>query len=458
MARAKKSKREWYSASYTTVMLVALVVLMAGGAFGYQRLDHDSEKNQADRAIEEAAERVEVGRKTPGIADSQEFSKAEKLLDEAVEAFEQGNFQRALVRGEGCLVILAGLENRNEGFIRVLSAQGSVHYRRSQRGSWKRLRAHDRLSAGDWVKTASNGAAELFWKDGSVFTLRQSTLIQIRDRNGATNLHSGRLKVRTSTRDSTVTTRGSLLRVSRDSKALVSFDRHSRTGRFVVFAGRLDVTAEDSGETRVITADQQMDLTGGVFSPIRAVPGTPVIAGPANDHAIELGKKDEVKLDWEPVENARRYALKVSANRLFSDTFIDHRRTKTSARVGVRREGQFYWQVAALDARGNPGHWSEVRSFRAIAARPTLPFNDQKPPLLKIVSQNTLGSWVILVGKTESGATVTVNDEPVTVKGNGTFQAIHQVSKAGRSKLRVVATDVWGNRTSDQVEVFVYGV
>ena len=85
-----------------------------------------------------------------------------------------------------------------------------------------------------------------------------------------------------------------------------------------------------------------------------------------------------MRLAWEPVPGAARYAFQVSRNRLFVDNVIDvANRTRTAATLGLRGEGTFLWRVAAFGADGAQGPWSEPRRFRVRLRAPAPASSDK---------------------------------------------------------------------------------
>ena len=62
---------------------------------------------------------------------------------------------------------------------------------------------------------------------------------------------------------------------------------------------------------------------------------------------------------------------------------------------------------------------------------------------------------MIVNGRTEPGATVKINDEPVSVQVDGSFNKTVQMSQAGFAFIRVVATDAWDNPTEVKRRVYI---
>ncbi len=459
----KQKDRGWYSVSVTSVRrlmtLVGLIVAIVAAVLAYDRWMIYTLEDRALAAIEDATAIAEQLRASDRFDQIYRDHKAAwDQLEEARQAFEDKNFESALEKGKSCVNLLRSiLASLSQGSIRVMSVQGNVEFRRGDRGNWSRLRPHDTLDAGDWVKTATDGTAQLKIGDGSVFTLRQSTMVHLNETE-ATDLAFGRVELNTSDQSSTVSTPKSTATVRSDSEALVSFDRDKGAGRFAAFEGSLQVESKAGGQAVEVGAMQQIEQFGDQFSDLRDLPFAPVPLGPTNDRAFDLDTDKEVVLSWQPVDRAREYALQISTTRLFAASLIDDVRTKTSARLGIQGEGNFYWQVAALDAQGTTGPWSEARAFRVASLSTIGEVNDRVPPALEIVDTETLGNLVIINGKTESGATVTINGEAVVLRPDGSFSKTIQMMQAGWSMLEIVATDAWNNESIQRTQVFIDAV
>ena len=83
---------------------------------------------------------------------------------------------------------------------------------------------------------------------------------------------------------------------------------------------------------------------------------------------------------WIPVAGATRYRVQVSPSPTMTPLEIDEDVVRNSFNPAASlRSGAYYWQVAALDADGNQGPWSEQREFyrdwldaNGDSARPTV--------------------------------------------------------------------------------------
>ena len=95
------------------------------------------------------------------------------------------------------------------------------------------------------------------------------------------------------------------------------------------------------------------------------------------------------------------------------------------------------------------------RNFHSCRLRGVGGFEDKTPPELSITEVQPHGSLVLIKGRTEPGATVTINDEPVSVQLNGSFSKTIQMTKLGPAFIKIVASDAWNNSTEVKRRVFI---
>ena len=465
----RSSNRDWYSVSVesvrrTLVLLLSVVALIAA-AFAYQQWRLGEQARIAENLLDEAES---YARQSQDRVDydriRREFFSAWEDLDagaDAIETESYGKAVRLLRRSVAQFQEILAVEREdspNRG--QFLSVSGNVEYRRGERGAWKRAQPDDVLSPGDWVKTSAGGSASVRFPDGSSYTLRANTMVHLTaqtDRLGRSEqvaeMSFGWVEL--STRDSggTVRTPKSEARVQSSSEAMIAFDRERNEGRFASYSGSMEVTAEN-GQTRSIGALQQLvqqgDLPGGPAS----LPGKPRLLFPPNERGFSTDSK-EIRLTWRPIPGASQYALQISRNRLFASTIIDDERNKTSARVGLRSEGVFHWQVAAIASDGETrGPWSEPRSFQVRLPQRSAG-SDKTPPMLQLEDVQSYGSMLIVTGRTEAGATLEINGQEGDIKSDGTFSVRIQMNDEGFAFINAAATDAAGNTAREQRRVFV---
>ncbi len=478
--RPKDPRRNWYSISVDTLRTFGVLVVAAGllvvGARYFHQWEQKALAREASRVIDEARAKLNVSENLAQGPQRKILEQARGDIAAAEGFYLQANYRRALESAKRARTALgAPLEagGAGSGAANFVTVQGGVEYRRGEDGDWLPAKSRISLEPGDYVRTSS-GSAEIVFADGTFYTVRANTQLIVASVRGADGgqgqsirMDYGWIDLTTRTKPSQVATPGAQARVRESSEAFVSYDRAAGQGRFGAVTGGLDL-ASSTGLKRSVGPLEQVVQTGGQLSAAEQIPRAPRLSTPEDQREVDFDPAPDrrasgrLALGWDPVPGASRYALQVARNHLFVDNVIDvSSRTKTTATLGVRGEGSFVWRVAAIDRGGVQGPWSEARKFRVTAVaggasagasdRP----RDKTPPQLDLEDVKPYGTVLIVGGKTEPGARVSINGEPVEVDLNGSFNKAIQLNQEGWSILEVRAVDSDGNPKVVQRKVFV---
>jgi hypothetical protein len=144
-------------------------------------------------------------------------------------------------------------------------------------------------------------------------------------------------------------------------------------------------------------------------------------------------KTTTVDFAWTPVPGAVAYRLQVSPSGMFSNLAVDRRVTdRTSASVTGLDEGIYYWAVSAIDANGLESQPSMANRFNLVQQVET-----SNQAFLEVTKLIQHGMVVEVVGRTELGSTVIINNEQVfSIAADGTFR--HFTSPLSRSGLNQI--------------------
>lgn len=477
MARRRSRNRwdrDWYTVSLDTLrgwgIALTLVVGLVFGYFGLRAVESHRMEMAAGRSLAECRLLVDQVQEIGAYQSFlQEFGEALSGLRDAETLYSQKRYAASLgaaTRSRNLLEsILDALGVRGEsGEAQFILIRGDVEYRRGTQGNWRTARPRVLLRVGDFVRTADDGSAEVMFFDGTLYTVRPGTLFVVNQASGPANrfgdrvidLHYGWLNLSTGYRGSEVSTPTALARVEQQTEASVSYDKERNESHFAAYRGSLNVEPKRAGITRRVGALQQVVERGTGVSEVRPLPAQPVPVQPANNLEIDHTLQHELRLAWDPVSGANRYILQISRNRLFSDNVIDAEdRTKTSATLAVLGEGTFLWRVAAVDSDGRAGPWSRPQKFRVVDRGRRPDEEDATPPLLNLEQVQSYGSIFIIAGRTEPGASVTLNGELVTVEADGTFTRTVQFTDEGWTTIVIRARDPRGNETVRRRRVLV---
>ncbi len=464
MARPQSDpRRNWYSISVETLRTLGVLLVAAGllvvGARYFHRWEQKALSREASHVIDEA--RVLFNRYEPIARPNQRkaFDGARTSLAEAESAYREGSFRNAISRAKAARAVLVSLfevtARSGEGTANFVAVQGAVEFRRGESSDWQPAKSRISLMPGDYVRT-STGSAEIVFADGTFYTVRANTQFIVASVRGADGgegqsirMDYGWVDLSTRTNPSQIATPGVEARVKESSEAFVAYDRGAGSGRFGAVRGGLDL-ASSTGLKRSIGALQQVVQSGGQLSAPEQIPGAPRLTEPADQLQVPFDRRAPGKLTlrWQPVTGAARYALQVGRNHLFVDNVIDvGARTKSSATLGVRDEGSFLWRVAAIDGKGVHGPWSDARRFdvTGVSGARRAASIDRTPPPLDLEEVKPYGTILIVGGRTEPGARVSINGEPVEVDLDGSFNKAIQMNRVGWSTLEVRAVDSDGN-------------
>jgi FecR protein len=315
------------------------------------------------------------------------------------------------------------------------------------------------LRKSDLVKTGASSSAEITFFDNTVVHIRPDSLITIeetsedpstRQRRVSTFISSGEVNFQTARRN----VPGSTTEVSMPNLKGTVGENSSANIR-VVEGGDSDVRVlggSVKGETR---SGQRIDL--GSSEAIRIDPGGKagekftLLAAPAllaPPHMAEISYPDPTRattlLAWKSVPGATSYHVMVDYSPYFNRPLVD-RRGHTDASVELRGldVGKYYWRVAAADKDQNEGIFSDFQRFTV--TRPSGNSSGTGPPPPLVIESLDLRTNILQVkGKTEPGASVTINGQRVDVQGDGSFNEFITLAIAGRQLVTIRSTGING--------------
>jgi len=391
-----------------------------------------------------------------GLLEDARGAMGDQHFDEAFRlAVESESYSRRVLGGWG-----GADENGDASFIFV---EGEVALQRAGRSNFETARQRQPLFDGDFIRTGRNGSAEVMFSDGTLFTIRPSSLFEVRrpsaaDASGSeVKMVSGAVNVYTATSPSTIATDDATASVERNSRVSLDVAAGEKTevttyrGKATVSTGLGTVVLED--RQRVVAAART-----GMLSPRVALPDAPRPEAPDDNRTFDPTSAGEVELKWSRVPEAARYRIQISRSRLFvpdaNEVDLDNR-TGLSAQIKVSREGSYFWRLAAIDRAGNSSDWSAVRRFRMVSEPIRTGSGDTTPPDLSVLPPQQMGNIFLIFGKTEPGAVVTVNAEPADVGADGSFKKTITIERDGYAMLVIKAVDASGNETIRRMRVFV---
>ncbi len=162
-------------------------------------------------------------------------------------------------------------------------------------------------------------------------------------------------------------------------------------------------------------------------------------------------RQEVVRFAWSRVAQANRYRLRLSTSPLLTSTVLNRTVQSSSFRARGLQPGDYYWTVTAFDEKGQESQQSSQYRFSL--------FEQPASEELLLVIDNVVqhGRHIEIIGRTEAGAIVTINAEPVAnVRPDGSFRHfIGPLASAGAHSITIVAQNRRGEVVTRKKTVVV---
>jgi hypothetical protein len=318
-----------------------------------------------------------------------------------------------------------------ETVARFTTIEGSVQVKRAGRLEWVDATTAMVLRQNDLIRTGPGGAAEIKFADGSIFSVRPDSLITLaessqnplsREQRINLSIESGEANFQTPSRgipgSTTITTPTVRTTAERDTAGNIQVASGGATD-FRIFRGAGAVETRSGQKIPLasnegVTVDQK-----GTASAKVSLPVVPQLTGPTDRSEILFPdvRQGLTMLTWTGVPGADAYRVMLDYSPAFARPLYDRRGLRGS-QMELRGldAGGYFWKVSAIDAAGVEGGFSELWRFTigqtAAAA---------SPPPLAVETLEIKGNVLHVRGRTEPGATLTVNGERLDLDSSGAF-------------------------------------
>jgi len=330
---------------------------------------------------------------------------------------------------------------------RFVNLEGRVQVKKANSTQWAGADSLMTLDKGDLIQTGSDSYARISFSDGTIYTVRAETLITVEENSMAQD-RSTKVGVSVSTGEVDLSTAnwdvpGSNAQVS-FADAVASFRANSRANVKTDPTGnKHEVTVRAGGAVLQRASGEQMELnqwerasfpTGGPTR-ISRVLAPPNLLSPLNlqPTVVRDPPRYVQTFEWNPVEGAVGYRLRISTSSMFTDVVVDRRVTGTSTAVSGLPAGDYFWVVTALDSQNRASDPSNTYRFTLAVEQAA------GAMLLEITSLQIHGNVVEVNGRTEPGSAIIINGQAVAnINPDGTFR--HFTQPMPRGAQRIVIT------------------
>jgi len=343
---------------------------------------------------------------------------------------------------------------RDAHFVNI---DGTVRVKKAQSQQWIRADYNTSLEKGDFIQTSSDGVARIIFADGTNYVLKPDSLIVVEESHedpvtkatrvavqvtsGAVDLSTPRFEVQGSV--SQVSFENAVANLGEESRAVVRNDPKRDVHEITLDQGQADVTR--GANTLRLGQYDQVTFNAAQPGMIRqTVIAPPTLEAPPN-MALTVSKDPKttsVDFAWHPVPGAVAYHLMISPSGMFSNLVAEKKLQGTSLQVSGLDEGTYYWVVTAIDGKGVESQPSEPNRFNLVQQ-----VESGNKAFLEVMPLIQHGRVVEVVGRTEPGSTVIINNEQVfSLAPDGTFRHFTSpLPKAGENQITITAQNRKGD-------------
>jgi hypothetical protein len=355
---------------------------------------------------------------------------------------------------------------------RFRSLEGNVRVKPVGQFEWIPADSNMILRKSDLVRTGPGAAAEIAFFDGTVVHVRPDSLITIEETSedpstkkrrvawhissGEVNFQTVRRNVPGSATEFTTPTVKATAGENTDGGIRVE---ESGVSDVKVFQGTSQVETK-TGERVALGASEALKIdSAGRPSAKQALPGVPVLLAPS--HQAEIIYPDPARattlLIWKPVPGAVSYHVMLDYSAYFNRPLVDRTGVaENQVQLRALDTGKFYWRVAAVDKDRVEGAFSDFSRFTVTRREAGVAAGGPPPPLV-IDALDVRTNILQVKGRTEAGASVTVNGQPVDVQEDGTFNEYITLDKPGRQTVIIRSTGLSGGVREEKRSVVVVG-
>ncbi len=346
---------------------------------------------------------------------------------------------------------------------RFVNLDGKVQVKKVNSVQWVPADYRTTLDKGDLVETGSDSAARLTFVDGTTYTVKADTLVTVEE-NSIARDRATRVGVHISSGAVDLTTPSW---PSPDSKAEVSFENARAS---LQPSSRAAVRSDPAkNEHEITVAAGAAELHRGnetveigkwekvTFPNAGPITKSNVLAPPELNEPVNLQplivpdpKQAAVRFAWTQVPEAVAYELRVSTTSMFTRLVADKHSNSNSVEVSGLEAGDYFWNVTAIDAHKHSSEPSETFKFTLVAQ------GKGQEMVLEVDGTQLHGNVVEVIGRTEPGAALIVNGQPVPNIGpDGRFRHFTQPLARGSQTIVITGQNRRGGTAIQRVPIVI---
>jgi len=349
---------------------------------------------------------------------------------------------------------------------KFVNLDGRVQVKKVNSVQWVTADYRMALDKGDLIQTSGDGAARITFADGTTYTVQADTLVTVEENSVgrdsetrvAMHISSGAVDLATGTWDSPkskaeVSSSNAVASVKQNSRAAMRSDPQTSETEITVSAGSAELATTDGHQHVEIGKWERVTVPQGGGTVVKTnVLAPPDLAEPLNLQPLIVPdpKHAPVHFEWKQVSDAVSYELRVSTTSMFSRIVEDRKLTGTSVDLAGLDPGDYFWDVLATDAQKRVSAPSDTYKF-TLATQ-----GKGQEMMLEIGNTELHGNVMEISGRTEPGAALIINGEPVAdIRPDGTFKYFTSSLSRGSQTVVITGQNRRGGTAIKRVEIVI---
>lgn len=347
------------------------------------------------------------------------------------------------------------------------SIVGTVKVKKSDSVQWVNADTQTVLGEGDYIQTSSGSFASIVFPDGTTYRMKQDSLIVVQENSEdpqtlaktvSVRVTSGSIDlstVRKETNNSTtaVSAASATAFLNAESRMAVESNPATKTAEFTLQRGSGRVVSGSTSSPiapyeRITAAEGKPLIKDKLLAP-------PDLLTPNNIRPViaREGQATKIEFTWLPVPQAVAYKLKISNSSVFTKTLKEETVKQPRYVTSGLEEGTYYWTVSSIGADEKTSRDSDPNKFTVINKS----FKEKESDVFLSVEIIRISNIFEIIGRTDPGAAVVINEEPVTLmSADGSFKHFTSpLPHKGKNLITITAQDRSGNSKTLQKEVYV---
>ena len=353
--------------------------------------------------------------------------------------------------------------NAEQKRAKFVNLDGKVEVKKVNSVQWVDADFRMSLDKGDQIKTGPDGDARITFADGTTYTMKPDALVTVEENSTEfSSPNSSAIGITTGTVDwatptwtlaqskAEVRVEDTRAHLGSNSRGAVKADPESKSSEIVVSSGTAQVNRGQEKIDLVQWEKATIPSNGAIQKSNVLAP--PDLVAPLNLAPIiaENPKVSPVHFEWKPVPDAVEYTLRVSTTAMFTKAVKEAKVSGTGVDIVGLDPGDYFWNVTATDGKKQTSEVSEIFKFTLVAQ------GKSQEMVLEIGSTQLHGRVAEIVGRTEPGAALIINGQPVpNVAPDGGFRHFTEPLDPGQHTISIIGSNRRGGTAMKQVSIVV---